>query len=249
MDKLKVLIVDDEKPSRDKIKSFLKDDKNVEEILEAENGIEAVEKINGLNPSLVFLDIQMPGMTGFEVLQNIDIEHSPEIIFATAYDQYAIDAFEVQAIDYLLKPFDYERFSKAFKNAIQRISLNKSKVEFNGLLQTVNKDKNYLKRILVSKSSKYSFVNIDDIYFISAQEKYIEINTENQKFLIRNTMAGIEQSLNPEKFARIHRSYIVNVDCIKELQPWSHGDYLVILKNDEKIKLARSYRDKIFNKM
>ena len=249
MNKLKILIVDDEKPARDKIKSFLKDDENVEEIFEAENGIEAVEKVNKLNPSLVFLDIQMPGMTGFEVLENIDIENSPEIIFATAFDQYAIDAFEVQAIDYLLKPFDYERFSKAFHNAIRRIGLSRNKVEFNGLLQTVNKDKNYLTRILVSKGSKYSFVNTDDIYFISAQEKYVEINTEKQKFLIRNTMTRIEQSLNPEKFTRIHRSYIVNIDCIKELQPWSHGDYLVILKNDEKIKLARSYRDKIFDKM
>lgn len=246
---LKILVADDEQPARKKVISFLKEiTKNIA-IIEAENGKETIDKIKNEKPGLVLLDIQMPGFDGFAVIENVGIEEMPPVIFITAYEQYAINAFEVSALDYLLKPFDKERFKKSFDRAIEHInSKRKQSHDFKLLIEEIKKEKKFLDRIMVNIGSKYFFVNTNDIIHISAEEKYIEIHTDKGKYLIRETMNSVEESLDPQKFARIHRSFIVNIDQIKEMQPWSHGDYVVVLKNGEKIQMSRRYRENLFSK-
>jgi two-component system LytT family response regulator len=243
---LKVLIVDDEQPARKKINSFLKNNKKITQILEATNGFDAVEKIKNEKPDLIFLDIQMPGLNGFEVISTIGAKEMPPTIFVTAYDQYAIEAFEVNAVDYLLKPFDRDRFEKSFLRAVEEITYkNKSSAEVQSIINGFQKEKKYFERILVNLGSKYFFVSVNEIIYISAAEKYIELHTQKGKYLLRETMNNIESFLNPEKFARIHRSYIVNIEQIHEMQPWSHGDYIIILKNSERLQMSRRFKDRL----
>jgi two-component system LytT family response regulator len=242
-DKISVLIVDDEQPARKKIISFIKETGTELEIAEAANGLEACEKILENKPDLLFLDIQMPGMTGLEVIQNISGNELPLTIFVTAYDQYAVKAFEINAIDYLLKPFDKERFNTAFKRGIDRLNYKPAgKTNIENFLTEIRKEKRYLERILVNSNSKYFFVQTDDINYIEAEEKYIKLFTKGGNHFIRESMNGIEEKLNPEKFARIHRSYIVNVSQIQEMQPWSHGDFIILLKNGSKLNMSRRYK-------
>ena len=249
MSKLKILIADDEKPARKKILSFMQNVEGDFDLIESENGIETAEKILNEKPNLVFLDIQMPGLTGFEVIDHVGVENMPSVIFVTAYDQYAINAFEVNAIDYLLKPFDKERFIKSFDKAQEQIDLKNNKNEsVKDLLNEIKKDRKSLERIMVSVGSKYSFVNVSEIMFVTAEEKYVQLNTEKGKYLLRETLTKLEEELDKNIFARIHRSFIVNIDYIREIQPWSHGDYVVILKNGEKLSMSRRYKDNLFNK-
>lgn len=244
---MKALIVDDEQPARRKIISFLKSEKGIDQIIEACNGIEAIEKIKSLKPDLVFLDIQMPGLDGFEVIDEIGVEEMPPVVFVTAYDQYAINAFDVNAVDYLLKPFDKERFSKSFHRVSEEIKLKKRKFDdIRLILDDVKKERKSLDRFLVSVGSKYFFVPLREIIYISSAEKYVELHTAKGKYLLRNTMNNVEETLDSEIFARIHRSYIINVEQIQEMQPWSHGDYIVILKNGEKLNMSRRYKANIF---
>jgi two-component system, LytTR family, response regulator len=249
MKDISILVVDDEKPARNKLISFLNESGNDFTICEAANGIEAIEKINKINPDLVFLDIQMPGAGGFDVIKNIGAENMPAVIFVTAFDQYALDAFEINAVDYLLKPFDKNRFQKSLNRALKKIHSRKgNKNELNKLLEELRKGKKYSERFLVNQGSKYFFVNTSEINYISAEEKYAELNTSKGKFLLRNTMTNLEAELDPVKFARVHRSFIVNIEQIQEIQPWSHGDSIIILKNGEKLSFSRRYRDNVFNK-
>jgi len=245
-EKLKILVADDEQPSRRKVISFLKElQKNVT-IIEAENGKEAIDKIKSEKPDLVLLDIQMPGFDGFAVIENVGIDIMPPVVFITAYDQYAINAFEINAVDYLLKPFDKNRFKKSFDRAIEHIhSKNKLGNDYKLLIEEIKKEKKYLDRFMVNIGSKYFFINVNEIIYVSAEEKYIELHTDKGKYLVRETMNNTEESLDPQKFARIHRSYIVNIEQIKEMQPWSHGDYVVLLKNGEKIQMSRRFKDRL----
>ncbi len=243
---MRVVIIDDELPARKKIRAFLQDEPSIEIVGEASDGLEAVNIVEQLKPELIFLDIQMPHLTGFEVLQQLDSEIMPKVIFTTAYDQYALKAFEVHAIDYLLKPFDQERFQDALKHAFQQ-SANKIPSQLSNLISTLNKQRNYLQRILLKTSGKIIILKIDDINWIEAEEKYVQLHTSKEKYLYRETMNALEQELDPQKFVRIHRSYIVQLDFIKELTPWSHGDYLVILKDGTELNMGRNYRERIFN--
>ncbi len=244
---LSVLIVDDEQPARRKIRGFLQNDSRVLQISEAENGVEAVERIQQNPPDLVFLDIQMPGMTGFEVLENIGAVEIPAVIFVTAYDEFAIAAFEVEAVDYLLKPFDRERLHTAFQRATDRIHarVDHSK-QLKSIIQQFRRDEDYPERIMVSVGKKFIFVHTAEIQHISAEEKYVNLHTSDGKYLLRETMSNMEKRLDPRKFARIHRSAIVNLEFIKEIQSWSHGDYIAILKNGKKLTVSRRYKNGIF---
>ena len=189
----------------------------------------------------------MPVMNGFEVLEQINNQKLPVIIFTTAYDQYAIKAFEVSAIDYLLKPFDYDRFQKAFSKALNQLTLEKRNLlNIETLLKETKPEKKYKYRILVNVGQRYFFVNIKDVLYISSSEKYVTLHTFEGKYMIRETMQNMEKELDPEKFTRIHRSYIVNIPEIREMKPLSHGDYIVILKNGEKLNMSRRYRGKLF---
>ena len=247
MRKLSVLVVDDEQLARKKLRTFLNSEDRVESILEAGDGSEAVDLINRHQLDLVFLDIQMPAMDGFGVIEVVGTEKMPAVVFVTAFNEYAIAAFEVQAVDYLLKPFDQERFAKSFQRAYDRIVAGEENLAvFTRLLEEIKSESGYLKRIMVKRGKRYSFVRIEDVIYLSAEEKYVNIHTHEGKHLIRQTLAGIEARLDPSKFVRIHRSHIINVDFVKEIQPWTHGDSVVILANDEKVLLSRRYRDRLF---
>jgi len=247
MTPIKILIADDEAPARRKIRNFLKSEEAAGEILEAESGAEAVGLIETKKPDLVFLDIQMPGRTGLEVVEAIGPERMPAVVFVTAYDQYAVQAFEVQAVDYLLKPFDEERFRKAFRRAVER----QRRPDHDGavlerLLADLRGGAKPLQRLMVNRGPRYFFIRTADVFHIQAEEKYLDVHTEKESFLMRETLSEMEAKLDPARFARIHRSTIVNVDHIREIQPWSHGDALVILKNGTQLTLSRRYRDRLF---
>jgi len=247
--KIKILIAEDELPARKKISSYLSSRESEFIVLEAMDGFETVSEINSSKPDIVLLDIQMPKANGFEVIEAIGAEEMPVVIFVTAYDEYAIEAFNVEAVDYLLKPFDEDRFNRALNRALKKLdqkSLNQT--DLKGILNKFRTEKEYVSRIMVEKYSKFRFLNVDDIVYISAEDKYIRLHTETEKFFVRNTMTNIESRLDPDKFRRTHRSFIVNLAFVKEIQAWSHGDYVIILQNGEKIKLARRYKSNLFDK-
>ncbi len=249
MQGMTILIVDDEQPARRKIRTFLKEEAGIAAIFEAGNGIEAAKLIHEKKPDLVLLDIQMPGMTGFEVIEAIGAEKMPAVIFVTAYDQYALAAFEVHALDYLLKPFDQDRFHRSFRRALEQMRL---KNEHTGVLQRllaeINKEQKYLHRILVNSGARYFFVKTGELQYISAEEKYVKLHTEKGGYLLRETMNEMEQRLDPSRFIRIHRSHLVNLDYIQEIQPGSHGDCVAILKNGVRLTVSRRYRERLLGK-
>lgn len=242
---MKILVVDDERPARNKIRQYLKDEK-IDSVLEAEDGVEAAKIIEEESPDLIFLDIQMPMMTGFEVIRTIGVENMPPVVFVTAYDQYALEAFDVEAVDYLMKPFDQDRFKRSFERAAERIRLkHDQKGSYQKILDEMRKREGVLERILVKQGARFFHVRTGDIIYISAEQKYVELHTEKKAYLIREAMNSIEKSLDPSKFVRIHRSTILNVEFMQEIQPWFHGDCTVILKNGEKLTLSRRYRDRL----
>lgn len=245
--KIKTIIVDDEPLAGKRLTTLLRAKDEVELVAVCANGMEAIEAINTKQPDLVFLDIQMPEITGFDVLQNLE-DHIPAIIFVTAYDQYAIKAFEVHAVDYLLKPFDKKRFDDALAQAKKSLATPRDEAEVlqqkvGDLLESINKDRGPVSRVLVKSSGKYQFVKVQDIEWIESAGNYVRIHTADKGYLIRDTMTNMEQKLQPDLFFRIHRSAIINVDKVKELEQWFHGDYKVTLKNGEKLTMSRNYKD------
>jgi len=250
---IKVLIVDDEFLGRERICSLLSEHADIEIVGECVNGREAVEAIQNLKPDLVFLDIQMPRIDGFEVVEIIGTENMPAVIFVTAYDEYAIRAFEINAVDYLLKPFDKERFEKAVDRAKREIKRQESPAEIREnlreLLKEVKNEPSYLKRIPVKSASGTTLVPTGEIDWISAAGHYLELHIGNETHLIREKLSVIERKLDPRIFMRIHRSTIVNLDRIKSLHPMFNGDQLVILKNGHELNLRRNYYDKLMTRL
>ncbi len=246
---MRVLIVDDERPARSKIRRHLTSEEGVDIVGEAQNGLEAVEAIRSLAPDLVLLDIQMPGMSGFEVIDAIGENAMPAVIFITAYDEFALRAFEVEAIDYLLKPFDEDRLRKAFSRAARRIEeRSQDAARIARLLDSVRAGGDFLQRVVVKERDRLFFVSVKDISRFSGQENYVEVHAGTACHLIRDTLNHLESRLNPEKFARIHRSEIVNIDAIQELNSWSHGDYLVLLKDGTRLRLSRRYQQNLLKR-
>jgi two-component system LytT family response regulator len=218
----------------------------VELVGEAADGAEAVDAIRRLEPDLVFLDIQMPAMTGFEVIEEIGAERMPAVIFVTAYDEYAINAFDVQAIDYLLKPFDDDRFRRAFERAVASLTGGgggRDRIE--RLLGAVRPAPSWLKRVVVREADRVLLVDVGEIFRVSAEGNYVRIHTPGRSHLIRETMSRMESRLDPERFARIHRSDIVRIDAIREMKPWFHGDYLVTLEDGSQLRLSRRYQERL----
>ena len=255
MNKISVVIVDDEQLARTRIRRLLQDDDEIEIVAECSDGTSAVETLNDLKPDLVFLDVQMPEMNGFKVLENLDFSPLPLIIFATAYDKYAIKAFDVHAVDCLLKPFDDDRFAESLNLAKSKIgTTDRDKLTANifELLRDNGKDqKEFLERIVVKTDGRMYFVKAPDIIRIKAAGKHLEIRTADKNHLVRKTMNEIEARLNPDQFIRIHRSAIINIDHIKEIQYWYKNEYIFIMTNNEKIASSSSYRknlDKVLDK-
>jgi two-component system, LytTR family, response regulator len=241
--KVRTIIVDDEDLARERLRGLLERESEIEVIGEAADGQSAITLIESEKPDLVFLDVQMPELTGFEVLEGLDQNERPNVVFVTAHDKFALKAFDVHAVDYLLKPFDRERFQTALRRALDKIQ-RKAPSDLNAVLREAKPPKP-ADRLLVKTSGRVLFIRIDDIDWIEAADNYISLHVGKDSHMMRETMNSIETRLPVDKFMRISRSTIVNLERVQELQPMFHGEYVVLLRNGTKLTLSRSYRDKL----
>jgi two-component system LytT family response regulator len=272
---MRVLIVDDEAIARRRISRLLKLEDDVEVVNEVGSGTDAVAAIREHRPDLVFLDVQMPDLDGFGVVSALGDESMPAIVFVTAYNEYAVKAFDVNAVDYVLKPFDGERFRAAFQRARTTLEQKNSAEagrRIKALLEEVLGEQRaqaltagnggaavpagatvprarYLDRLMVKHDGRVFFVKVTDVDWFEASGNYVRVHVGRASHLIRETMHGIEAQLDPNLFARIHRAVIVNMDRIRELQPWFAGDYIVILRDGRQLKLSRTYREALQSRM
>lgn len=245
--KIRTIIVDDVDLARERVKMLLADH-DIEIIAECDSGADAVEAIRNLKPDLVFLDVQMPEMNGFEVVEAIGVENIPAIVFVTAYDKFAVRAFEMNAIDYLVKPFDKERLGKAVERVKREIARNVPddfRERLDILLKAITPQPKFLKRIFVKSVKGSILLPVEDIDRINAAGHYVELHTKTgEAHLIRGKMTTLEEKLDPEQFVRIHRSSIVNLNSIKSLHPLFSGDHLIILRDGTELNMSRTYYEK-----
>jgi two-component system LytT family response regulator len=244
---IRVLLVDDEPLAREMLREMLQGDSQVVIVGESCNGTEALEAISAHSPDLLFLDVQMPELGGFDVLEALG-KDIPRVIFVTAYDQYAVRAFEVNALDYLLKPFDQERFDTAWQRAKAQIKHDRNggtDQRILALLEELKAGNKHLERLVIKANGRIYFLETNDIDWIEAEGNYVSVHSAKKSHLLRETISSLESKLDPKKFVRIHRSSIVRLDRIQELQPWFHGEYRVILQDGTQLTLSRNHRDKL----
>ena len=264
---LSVLVVDDERYARERLVELLNPRDEVETIDRADSGTEAVQALRSSTYDLMFLDVQMPERTGLEVIETLGPSNVPPTIFVTAYDQYALKAFEYAALDYLLKPFDNDRFEQAFERGLEMCSLQEAEVvadRFQRLLHASEEnlttaspaedahgenDKSYLQRVTIDLPGKVRVVSVEEIRFITAEDAYVKIHTADEAYLLRERMHVLEDRLNPANFARIHRSTIVRIDLIESVLHSSGGDYAVRLTTGEKLDVSRSRREDLLDRL
>ncbi|MEQ8304557.1 MAG: LytTR family DNA-binding domain-containing protein [Cyclobacteriaceae bacterium] len=241
------IIIDDESLARELLTEFLEAFPKIEIVAECEKGKEAVEKIDSLKPDIIFLDVQMPGMNGFEVLE--EIEHDPYVIFTTAYDQYAIKAFEKNAVDYLLKPLDEERFKLAIDRAMTRKELEDNNI--GELLKSFKPDRkgSYDSHIFVQKSEKLYNLPVEEIIFLEASGDYTIITTKSDQFVSSSGIGKLEEIMNPEMFIRVHRSTIININFLKEIERHFNGGMIVKMQNGKSFPVSRTYAKAIRKKV
>ena len=266
---MRVLIVDDEALARQRVRRLLQSEADVEIVGEAESGRDAVQMIRELQPDLVCLDVQMPGLDGFGVLRELEGEVTPMVLFITAYDEHAQRAFDVHAVDYVLKPLDEERFKAAFNRARKQRAHAVAAERLGELLETVRRladgtsppagrvesggnghgtsatSGSYASRILVKQDGRMFFVKTTEIDWIEADRNYVRLHVGKTAHTIRERISHLEGTLDPRLFARIHRSTIVNLNRVREMQQWFSGDYVVILEDGTKLRLSRHYRDRV----
>jgi two-component system LytT family response regulator len=245
---MRALVVDDEPMARERVLSLLQHEDDVEVVGECSDGEQAIAAIQHHAPDLVFLDVQMPGVDGFGVIQAIGAERMPIVVFITAYDEYALKAFEVHAADYLLKPFGRDRFQETLKHARESLDRRRAGDLGRRLLALVNDIKPEtpkLDRLVVKSGGRVFFLRTEEIDWIEAAGNYVRLHLAAESHLFRETMNRMESRLDSRRFARIHRSRIVNTERIKELQPWFNGEYVVVLRNGTRLPLSRGYRDKL----
>ena len=233
MQRLKVLIADDEKEARELLLHYLRGWPNLE-IKECADGRNTVDSFENFNPDILFLDIKMPELTGIEVLQKKPVHAAPAIVFTTAYDEYALPAFDHEAIDYLLKPFEKERFDKAMQRAVDYTEFKRNKIS-----------QSYITQLAVKTGLKTELVNADAIFYFQADGAYVQMITENKTYLITEPIYELESILDPAKFARVHRSVIVQINAIKSIQSLLNGDHILTLKNGDEVRASRTYKEKI----
>jgi two-component system LytT family response regulator len=245
---LRVLVVDDEPLGRRRVLELLKTEDDVRVVDTAADGAAAIEAIRTLRPDLVFLDVQMPRTSGFGVIDSIGVERMPFVIFVTAFDRYALRAFDVHALDYLLKPFDRDRFHDALTRArdqIARRSTGDLERRLLELVQDLKPAPHPLERFVVKAGGRVFFVRADEIEWIEAAGNYVKLHVGSDVHLFRETMNAIEAKLDPDLFFRIHRSHIVNIERVRELQPWFNGEFVVFLRSGTRLTLSRGYREKL----
>jgi len=239
MEKIRILIIDDETPARELIKHYLKEVESIEVIAECSDGFSGLKSISALKPDLVFLDIQMPRLTGIELVEVLT--EKPEIIFTTAYDQFAIRAFELNAVDYLMKPFEKRRFLGAVKKAIDKIRAGVgNKQPASELLSKKPESASPVNRIVVRKANSINIIPVDHIRYVEAEDDYVMIFHSNGKALKQQTMQFYEDNLPKSDFVRIHRSYIVKVEEIKQIEPYGKDNHVAILHSGDKLPVSRS---------
>ncbi len=251
---IRAAIVDDEDLGRRKISRMLKEDSEVDIVGEFAGGEGAIKVLREMKPELLFLDIKMPEMDGFAFLRELSMSFTPIVIFVTAFDQHAVQAFQVHALDYLLKPFDRERFQDALRRAKEQVrqgrngSINQKLLELlNGSNHTSSSPPR--ERIMVKSAGRISFLRTEEIDWIEAQGDYVRLWAQGRKFLIREKIGDMEQQFSGDRFIRIHRSTIVNVERIKEMQPLFYGEYAVILNDGTRLTLSRSFRERVFSRL
>jgi len=257
METIRTLVVDDEKPARRRLLEVLEKEQDIEIAGVGRDGRDAVELIREKNADLLFLDIQMPNLDGFEVLENVGPSLMPVTIFVTAYDKYAIQAFEAHALDYLLKPFSDERFETALQRARRYIKTHRASElgqQFARLLadqvwtdatRREEPDSGIIERLVIKSGGRVKFLDVDEIDWIEAAGVYVNLHAGARTYLYRATIGQLHQRLDPKRFVRVHRSAAVHTDRIQELQPHSHGDYTVVLKDGTELKLSRKYRSQL----
>ena len=248
-EKLRIVVIDDEPPARFKLRKFLEDHPHARLVGEAGDGLDAVRVIEELRPDVVLLDIQMPELDGFDVLEALDMEELPHVVFITAYDEFAVRAFEVRALDYLLKPVDRDRFDTAIERAVETLGPAAGRGVTGERLRSTAAELRArtgpLQRFLVRSRGRMWFVRADQVDWIEAAGNYIKLHVSGGAHVVRGVLKDVAERLDPDRFVRIHRSTIVNLESIRELQEWSHGDCLVLLKDGTELRLSRRYRDRL----
>lgn len=245
---IRALVVDDEPPARRKLRRFLESEPDMRVVGEAGSGSEAVEAIRGLEPDLVVLDVQMPGLDGFGVIAALGDDELPEVIFATAYDEYALRAFDVHAVDYLLKPFDRERFRVALARARQRIARGDEDVleRVRRLVAEARREEeDHLERLLVEERGREILVPVASIDWLEAGGNYVTVHAGGRSHLVRSTLKSLVARLPSRQFVRVHRSAAVNLDRVVELRPQGHGDYTIVLDGGAVVPMSRRYRARL----
>ena len=248
MNKIRTLLVDDEPLARDRLRGMLKDEPAIELVGECGNGTDAIATIRSIPLDLIFLDMQMPGCDGLQVLEALPAKNRPAVIFATAHERFALDAFEVQAVDYLLKPFDRERLQVAVRRAQEQLRAQRAadpEGKSDGPVAQVATASGKNERLTVKADGRLVFLKADEILWVEAADNYAVIHLASGRLMLRETMAALEARLGSASFARINRSAIVHLDQIKELQPSLHGDYTVLLRDGTKLPLSRNLRGKL----
>jgi two-component system, LytTR family, response regulator len=246
--KVRAVIVDDEPLARRRIADLLAEEQDIEVLAQCTNGEEAIERIETLRPDLLFLDVQMPEVDGFDVLQGIGIGQVPVVIFVTAYDQFALRAFEAHALDYLLKPFDDERFEATLQRARERVrqhQLGEVDRRLTTLLEEARGgrgDRGYLQRLVVPSGHRSVFIRTDQVDWIEAERNYVRLHVGDRGYLLRENLSRIASALDPTKFFRIHRSTIVNIERIQAVESLTRGEYVVLLHDGTKLASGRNYR-------
>jgi two-component system LytT family response regulator len=243
----KALIVDDEPLARLRLRALLAGEKDVVAVGECADGASAIDEIEAQRPDLVFLDVQMPELSGFDVIEAIGPSRMPLVVFVTAYDQYALEAFRVHAMDYLLKPFEDERFRATMQRARARLDATRqgSDARLHALVEDIASSRRYIQRLVIRAAGRVYFVRVDDIDWVEAADNYVRLHVGRASHLLRQTLKELEQQLDPEHFMRIHRSTIVRLDRIQELQPWFHGEYIVLLRDGTRLRTSRTFARKL----
>ena len=248
MASIRTLIVDDEPLARARVRELLVGQPDLEVMGECGNGREAIAVIRAHRPDLVFLDVQMPEVGGFGVLEALEPAESPAVVFVTAFDEFAVRAFEVHALDYLLKPFDRPRFLESLeraREAVHRRREGRLDDRLTALLAHLDTSRRYLRRVLVKTGSRTVLLRTSEIDWIESAGNYVRLHVGRERHLLRETMAALEQKLDPEQFLRIHRSTMVNLERVRELEPYFHGDYVLRLADGTKLTLSRTYRERL----
>src|SRR3954471_22119688 len=246
--KTRVLIADDEPLGRARLRMLLAQEPWIEIVAECADAPATIAAIEKLHPELVFLDVQMPGGSGFDVIETVGAARMPFVIFVTAFDRYALRAFDVHALDYLLKPFDRDRFQQALTRANQQLEKqNGGDIEkrLAAIVNDLRPTKVKTDRFVVKSGGRIFFVRTSEIDWIEAAGNYVKLHVGNDSHLIRETMNAVETKLSPDTFVRIHRCHIVNIEQVRELQPWFNGEYVVFLKNGTRLTLSRGYRERL----